>query len=215
MTPDHILTVAFAVFGVAYLALIHKLPFMGDFAVKSIPVLCLAMMALLFVPGVTGKLLFAGFIFSAGGDITLNFTHKGEQFFLMGLGSFLVAHVLYVIAFARDFEFSMGNLPLMIVWTVFAVAMAVVLFPKLGEMRIPVFVYIAVILTMVVMATGWQGDRPWLLLAGAVLFMLSDSMIAVDKFLTPISWSRYFIMATYYAGQFMICRAFVPQAVWS
>jgi uncharacterized membrane protein YhhN len=209
MNPDQILTIVFGVFGLAYLALIHKLPFDGDFVIKAVPVTCLAIMAWLFVPGTTGKLLFAGFVFCVGGDIALSFTHRGEQFFLMGLGSFLIGHVLYVLAFTRDFEFSNSSLPLMLLWVAFAVTMAVILFPKLGEMRLPVLIYIAVILSMVVTATGWQGPYPLFLVAGAVLFMLSDSMIAVNKFLTPISWSKYFIMATYYGGQYLICRAFL------
>jgi uncharacterized membrane protein YhhN len=209
VNPDQILTGIFVAAGLAYLALIHKLPFAGDFALKSIPVLCLAVMALLFIPGTAGKLLFAGFLFSVGGDISLSFLHKNETFFLAGLGSFLIAHVLYVIAFAQNFEFTMGRLPLIALWAVFAIGMAVILYPKLGDMRIPVFLYVAVILSMVSFATAWQGPKLTMLVIGAVLFMLSDSMIAVDKFLTPIAWSRYFIMATYYAGQFLICRAFI------
>ncbi|MEM6270344.1 MAG: lysoplasmalogenase [Bacteroidota bacterium] len=209
-TFDHLLTSVFVVVASVYLAAIHRLPFAGDFVLKSIPVLCLAILAGLYIPGTTGKLLAVGFIFSVGGDISLSFTHKSEQFFLLGLGSFLIAHVIYVIAFSRDFQFSAGKLPLMGLWLVFAVAMLVALFPRLGAMRIPVLAYIAVILSMVIAATGWRGPHPGMLLAGAVLFMLSDSMIAVNKFLTPISWSKYFIMVTYYVGQLLICRAFLP-----
>lgn len=212
MNPDQILILIFALAGLAYLAVIHRLPFKGDFVLKSIPAFCLAAMAWIYVPGLTGKLLFAGFIFSAGGDISLSFAQKSEKFFLMGLGSFLVAHVLYVIAFAQNAQYSSEKLPLIALWVVFAIAMAVVLYPKLGEMRIPVFAYVAVILAMVIVATLWQGARPTLLVAGAVLFMLSDSMIAINKFLKPISWAQYFIMVTYYGGQFLICRAFMPEA---
>jgi uncharacterized membrane protein YhhN len=206
---DQILILIFSVGSLAYLALIHKLPFPGDFVLKSIPALCLAVMAWMFIPGLTGKLLFAGFLFSAGGDTSLSFVAKGEKFFLAGLASFLIAHVLYVIAFAQNAEFSTGRLPLIVFWVVFAGGMAAVLAPKLGDMKIPVFAYVAVILGMVVFATLWQGPHLTMLIVGAVLFMLSDSMIAIDKFLKPISWSRYFIMVTYYTGQFLICRSFM------
>ncbi|HHG86727.1 MAG TPA: lysoplasmalogenase [Bacteroidetes bacterium] len=207
-TFDLVLTIIFFVAGFLYLALIHRLPFLGDFVLKSIPVLCLAILALLFIPGLTGKLLFAGFLFSAGGDISLSFS--GEKFFLAGLGSFLVAHVLYVIAFAQNYLFVVTDLLWIGLWLAFAVGMLVVLFPRLGDMRIPVLVYLSVIFTMVVFATMWQGGRPGILLTGAVLFMLSDAMIAIDRFLKPVSWSKYFIMSTYYAGQCLICFAFVP-----
>jgi uncharacterized membrane protein YhhN len=44
--------------------------------------------------------------------------------------------------------------------------------------------------------------------------MLSDSVIALDKFLQPIPGAKYIIMVTYYGGQFLICRAFMGTAVW-
>lgn len=198
--------IAFGVASLAYLALIHRLPFKGDFIIKAIPVISLAIAAWIYIPGLPGKLLFAGLLLSAGGDISLSF--EGEKFFLMGLGFFLVAHIVYIVTFAQDMTYSPGKLPILIALSVFAIGMAVVLYPKLGEMRIPVFVYISVILAMGITAALWQGPNPNLLLIGAIVFMLSDSMIAVDRFLVEISWSKYFIMATYYGAQIMIWASF-------
>lgn len=207
MTLVQILSLVFAVTGIAYIASIHKLPWKGDFVLKSIPALTLAVMALLFIPGTTGILLFLGFVFSAGGDIFLSF--EGEKFFLGGLSSFLVAHVMYVIAFAQQFEYDGAKLPFLIAVGVFGVIMAVILTPKLGPMKIPVYAYISVILTMGVFATLCTGAQQYTLLDGAALFIISDSLIAVNKFLKPIPGSKYYIMSTYYAGQFLIAKAFI------
>lgn len=199
--------IMFAVPALIYLALIHRLPFKGDFVIKALPVLTLAVASLMYIPGPPGYFLFAGLVLSAGGDISLSF--KGEKFFLMGLGFFLVAHVVYVINFAEYAEYSSDKLIILIVLAVFAVGMAVLLYPKLGEMKIPVFVYISVILAMGVSAALSHPPKPNLLLIGAIVFMLSDSMIAIDRFLVNVSWSKYFIMITYYAAQFMIWMSFV------
>ena len=93
-----ILALIFGISSVAYLALIHKLPFKGDFALKAIPALTLALAAFLLVPSPHGVLLAIGFVLSAIGDINLSF--KGEKFFLGGLVSFLLAHVIYCITFS-------------------------------------------------------------------------------------------------------------------
>jgi uncharacterized membrane protein YhhN len=206
-TADTVLTSLFFITAFAYIALLYKTPFKGDFLLKSVPVICLAILSAFFVPGIAGTLLCIGFLFSAGGDTSLSFS--GEKFFLGGLGSFLIAHVFYSIAFAQNFSLSMESLPWIAVWLVFSIGMLFILLPKLGDMKIPVLVYIAVIFTMLVFATLWQGVHPKFLLFGAVLFALSDAMISIDKFLKPIAWSKYFIMVTYYAGQFLIYRAFI------
>lgn len=206
------LLIGFLVPAILYLVFIPKLPFAGDFVLKSLPIFLLAFISLTMVPGWTGKLLCLGFILSAGGDISLSF--EGDKFFIMGLSFFLLAHVVYVIVFSRQFEFSLNRLPIALVLAAFAIGMSVKLFPGLGDLKVPVLIYISVILAMGVTATFWQGERNWLLLAGAVIFMLSDSMIAINKFLMPVSWSKYFIMSTYYAGQVMICVSFLPKKVF-
>lgn len=199
--------IMFAVPALIYLAMIHRLPFKGDFIIKALPVLTLAVASLMYIPGLPGQLLFAGLLLSAGGDISLSF--NGEKFFLMGLGFFLVAHVVYIVDFSYDIAYTEDKLIILIVLAVFAVGMAALLYPKLGEMRIPVFVYISVILAMGVTAALWQGPNPNLLLVGAIIFMLSDSMIAIDRFLVDVSWSKYFIMTTYYVAQFLIWMSFI------
>lgn len=202
-----ILILLFSVGAVAYLALIHRLPFRGDFAIKAVPALALAVGSLLLVPGIHGKLLCAGFVLSALGDISLSF--EGEKYFIGGLVSFLLAHLLYILTFAQGSLWSMDHAWLLGVLGVFGLVMVVALTPHLGALKLPVYVYISVILTMDVMAVLRGGGSPWILIAGAFTFTLSDTLLALDKFRKPIPGAKYWVMTTYYAGQGLICGAFL------
>jgi uncharacterized membrane protein YhhN len=202
-----ILTIVFAVGAIGYLALIHKLPFSGAFAIKAVPALTLAVAAILLIPGIHGKLLCAGFVLSALGDISLSF--EGEKFFIGGLVSFLLAHVVYVITFSNGSAWTMDHVWLLGVLLVFGIGMVWVLNPHLGEMKLPVYVYISVILTMDTMAVLRGGPSAILLIAGAFTFTLSDTLLALDKFRKPIAGAKYWVMTTYYAGQALICLAFL------
>ncbi len=202
-----ILAIIFGVSSISYLALIHKLPFKGDFVIKAIPALTLAVAAFTLVPEPHGKLLALGFVLSALGDISLSF--KGEKFFLGGLVSFLLAHVVYIIVFSIGSEWTMTNAWLLGVLGAFGIGMVIVLTPHLGKMKIPVYVYISVILTMDIMAALRGGPAYWTLVAGALTFTVSDTILALDRFRKPMAKGKYYVMTTYYAGQALICLAFL------
>jgi uncharacterized membrane protein YhhN len=205
-----IFTATFLLGALAYIALIYKLPFKGDFAIKALPALSLALQAFALIPGLTGILLGIGFVFSSLGDISLSF--KGDKFFIGGLVSFLLAHVVYIITFTQDSLWSMDKAWLLGILGLFGIVMLVVLTPHLGPMKIPVYVYISVILTMDTMAVLRGGDN-WLLIAGALTFTVSDTILALNKFRKPIPGAQYWIMTTYYAGQAMILLAFLAPAI--
>jgi uncharacterized membrane protein YhhN len=207
MDTLEILLILFAVSAIAYMALIHKLPFAGDFVIKAIPALSLATIAFIYIPGSHGTLLGLGFILSSLGDISLSF--EGEKFFLGGLVSFLLAHVVYIIAFASGSDWSMDYAWLLGVLAIFGVAMVWVLRPHLGKMEIPVYVYISVILTMDVMAVLRGHHVPGVLIAGALIFTASDAILALDRFRKPIKGGKYYVMGTYYVAQLLICLAFL------
>lgn len=205
-----ILSILFGAGALGYLAFIHKLPFKGDFALKAVPALTLAVISAMYVPGLPGILLCAGFVLSAMGDISLSF--EGEKFFLGGLVSFLLAHVVYIVTFSQDSAWAMDKAWLLGVLAVFGVVMVVVLTPYLGKMKVPVYVYVSVILTMDTMAVLRGGPAQWLLIAGALTFTVSDTFLALDRFRKPIPGAKYWVMSTYYAGQAMICAAHVCAA---
>jgi uncharacterized membrane protein YhhN len=193
--------ILFPVASLLYLALIHKLPFKGDFAIKATPALCLAALSLICLPEMFAWLLFAGFVLSALGDISLSF--EGEKFFIGGLVSFLLAHVVYIITFAQESPWTTELWWLLALLGVFGIVMVVVLTPYLGEMKLPVYVYISVILTMDVMAVLHGAASP-VLIAGALTFTVSDTILALNKFRKPIWGAHYWVMSTYYLGQALI-----------
>ena len=160
----------------------------------------------------------AGLAFSTLGDTLLMFTGKssGGQFFLMGLGAFLLAHGCYIIglrSLMRRREGYVRKNP----WTI--LPFALYLFGLLAwiwpdvpvAMRGPVVVYAIVItamaLSVVDVLYGYVAASVFTaMMAGAGLFVLSDSLIAVSKFGHPFAGSRVAIMATYIVGQWLLAK---------
>ena len=143
-------------------------------------------------------LIVIGLVFCMVGDYTL-------QWFLVGLTSFLIGHIFYILAFSSTNERQVptwakivllvygGSMAVWIVGTVFSSGEVVLGFA--------VIAYISVILTM-----GWTAIRTGSTLAtiGAMLFIASDSYLSIDKFVMPLPFSHEFIMLTYYSAQILI-----------
>lgn len=192
------LELLFLVSSLCYLLTIQFGPYRGSYIVKSIPILSLAALVL---TGSQNRLIFLGLLFSAGGDIALDLDRG--RYFVHGLGLFLVAHIFYTAAFLQGgWLTNRLTLTVISILVVYAVAMSLLLRPKLGNLAVPVYLYIAVITAMGISAS-FRGS--WVL-AGALIFMLSDSMIAINKFLQPIPGSNYWIMITYYLAQYLIAK---------
>jgi uncharacterized membrane protein YhhN len=152
-------------------------------------------------------LLTIGLLFSAAGDIALELDR--DNFFVVGLGLFLVAHLFYIAAFFQDARKQATRWPALALLLAFSSVLTILLWPGLEEMRVPVLVYIVVITAMGTIATMRPGPGAWLVLVGAFLFIFSDSLIAIDKFLRPVPANRYTVMITYYTAQFLITYGMV------
>jgi uncharacterized membrane protein YhhN len=154
-------------------------------------------------------LLFGALIFSWVGDVALLFDEKYPFLFMVGLGGFLIAHIQYIILFiksAQKVQITKGITPFVIVlmfgYTMFLIQL---LWPHLGELQIPVFVYATVLMLMGVFAVSRQVDNGKLLvILGAVLFVTSDSILAINKFYSPIENGRVLTMLTYTLAQLLI-----------
>lgn len=167
-------------------------------AAKPVPVLCLALWTLAR-PGRYARLLALGLLVSAAADLAI------EWRFLAGLGLFLVAHLVYVVAFLE------GGTRLRLLRALPVLAAIGIVFraiaPGLGPLRGPVVAYMAAIGTMVWRAAarvgqrGAPGPREWSALLGAVAFATSDALIALDRFRAPIAGARYGIILLYWGGQ--------------
>jgi uncharacterized membrane protein YhhN len=160
-------------------------------------------------------LIGTGFLLSWLGDVLLIFESKSPLFFIFGLVSFLLAHIMYIIYFTKYIHF--GSLLLKqkllpaIPAFVFSIILVSFLWPKLGPMKLPVLAYAAVITTMLyssIIAT-WFIKKPsgLLFLAGALFFVLSDSLLAINKFNAPFAYAGPAIMLTYCIAQYLICKA--------
>jgi len=163
-------------------------------------------------PFPTKKLLTFALAFSWIGDVILLFADKGELYFILGLVSFLIAHVLFIILFIKQEAYQTPNKFLFGFGLLFVVgylnAMLIVLFPSLGDLKIPVSVYAFTISLMLVMAIRggltWRKPMNLLILNGAFSFVISDSILAMNKFYTTLPNASLLIMATYLVAQYLI-----------
>jgi uncharacterized membrane protein YhhN len=148
-------------------------------------------------------------LFSWLGDVLLLFEDRAPLFFLLGLGAFLTAHIFYCLFLWRIWKteriqlhkmFGLGVL-------VYYAGLLLLLWPHLGDLKIPVAVYGAVISGMLLLALHTvllRHKTARLLMPGAVLFVLSDSVLATARFMQPISFSGIIVMLTYGGAQLLL-----------
>src|SRR2546423_181447 len=151
------------------------------------------------------QLIIAGLICSLAGDVLLMLPRER---FAAGLVCFLFAHLCYIAAFtvgagARAFS-AWGAVALVL----YGALMLRLLWPRLGKLKAPVLVYVAAILLM-----AWQSLNRWLVagdagsaaaLAGALLFVASDSALAWNRFRAEFRGAQAFVLGTYFATQWLI-----------
>lgn len=156
-------------------------------------------------------LIATGLTFSLVGDVLLMLP---ANLFAAGLGAFLVAHLCYISAFATHGGGKESSRVALLPFAAFAAAMLLYLWPALGALRIPVLLYIGVITTM-----AWQGWARFLRVRdagsgraawGALFFLVSDSVLAVNKFLGPLGDRAAVTIAslgTYFVAQWFIASS--------
>lgn len=163
------------------------------------------------------RMVLAGLIFSTLGDVLLLFAggESGALFFLMGLVAFLFTHLSYIGGFSSLVNHKNGFLRSQPWWAlpflVFLTGFLWWLWPGIPtDMRLPVSVYAGVITTMALSVVNLRDAVTpkifWPMLAGALLFMLSDCLIAAHKFGNALGEAGLAIMVTYLVGQFLIAR---------
>jgi len=161
-------------------------------------------------------LVILAFFFSWAGDMLLMFGWKSDMFFFAGVGGFFLSQVTYILAF-RKFGVSRGKgliarkplwaLPFLI----YLVGIYVLLYPHLeGIMKPVVALYAISLLGMSAAAFNRMGLMDTqsfrILFIGSVFFVISDSLLAINKFATPIPNEGFMVMATYMLAQYLIMR---------
>ncbi|HST22304.1 MAG TPA: lysoplasmalogenase [Blastocatellia bacterium] len=198
--------------GATYLITRGLPAFPGSVVIKVLTVAPLALIAFRMLRDRDGLILANSLSFSTLGDMFLGI--DGEKLFVFGLVSFLLAHLLYIVLFVRNRTklviASAGQKIIAALVMIFSAVMFAWLWPNLGDMRLPVAAYLCAITGMGVTATLAGFRAPWVVI-GAMLFIVSDSMIAVGKFKSPIEYSDYLIWITYYVGQLFIALGFIRE----
>lgn len=155
-----------------------------------------------------------GITFCLLGDVLLMLP---KDLFVAGLLSFLLAHGCFMAAFSSDVRFAVRWQP----WLgclVFGAIMAALLWPGIAAtMRLPVLVYICVLATMAGQALGrasWLRSKDDAKASsaqragtGSLLFMISDSLLAWDRFRGALPWAALYVLTTYYAALWLIARS--------
>ncbi|MCB9421405.1 MAG: lysoplasmalogenase [Ardenticatenaceae bacterium] len=154
-------------------------------------------------------LIIIGLVFCLGGDIFLMLPAK---YFIAGLVSFLIGHLVYIVAFVSDSGFHPAP-----IWLILLAAYGFIFYrilaPGLAKMRVPVIAYILTILTM-----AWQAWGRWsalpaagtlLAAVGAALFVASDSFLAYDRFRQKFAMARVVVLSTYWAAQWLIAYSVI------
>ncbi|NAY91817.1 lysoplasmalogenase [Muricauda sp. JGD-17] len=175
------------------------------------PLTTIIILSLLFLAPKNGDIklrntVLAALIFCLMGDILLLW----ETYFVLGLASFLMAHIFFTTAFIRLEGFQFKGLSLFVL---LAIGLGVFFWlkPDLEKLLLPVGIYILVIVFM-----AWQGTSLYFarnkknyarIGIAVLLFMFSDTLIAIDKFKVPFRWSGPVILGTYWVSIGLITNA--------
>ena len=139
---------------------------------------------------------------------------------MYGLVAFLTCHIFYISAFYLDFRSAQeldkkGARIAIVLCALFSITFYFYLRPHLGGMKLPVMIYTFVISMMMMMA-AFRNQRVNalsfnLILVGALCFLLSDSILAYNKFVKGFDFAGVLIMATYMAAQYLITMGAVER----
>ncbi|SEB53745.1 Uncharacterized membrane protein YhhN [Tenacibaculum sp. MAR_2009_124] len=156
----------------------------------------------------------SGLFFSFWGDV---FLLDKQNYFLFGLASFLMAHIIYIkitIGFLER-HLTAKMISSAIPFVLLFVGVLYITYSNLGDLLIPVIVYGVTIaafgaVTLLNYRQSKSTENLWLLL-GSVLFVLSDSLIALNNFYNPSHLFSISIIVLYIIAQYFICRAMISK----
>ena len=193
----------------AYLYLSLYLPFIytgGELntflavSAKVLPICFLAYICCITLKVSISRVIGFALLFSALGDATLETEHGLS--FPIGILAFLIAQLIYAWQFWKLRSENINRLPFILLGF-FAFGMLYLLYPVTGNLMPAIVIYLIAICAMVAGALVYNGST-WVKI-GALCFLISDSCIAINKFLHPIDHSGLIIMSTYYLAQLLLC----------
>jgi uncharacterized membrane protein YhhN len=163
-----------------------------------------------YAQSILKKWIIFALFFSWLGDLLLMFHQEDSIFFLLGLSSFLIAHIFYILFFhfVRIKEMVKSRWYLLLIVAIYYAVIISLLSPYLGEMKLPVRIYAVVISFMFMLAMHMlfiknKTTGLWMM-AGAFLFVVSDTLLAINKFFQPFEMAGFFVISTYGLAQLFI-----------
>ncbi len=163
-------------------------------------------------------LLLLGLLLSMVGDVSL----LSADGFVPGLGAFLLAHLAYLGMLRRDSPRWLPHTPALLACATAGALLYAYLWQHglPSTLRLPVLAYVGVIATMASQALGrataLRTPAAWCVAAGALSFMLSDSLLAFDLFVQPLPNVYLWVLGSYYLAQWLIVHGMLavlrPQA---
>ncbi|MCK0145527.1 lysoplasmalogenase [Arenibacter sp. F26102] len=150
--------------------------------------------------------------FSLLGDILLLYDHLSAFYFMLGLMAFLFAHISYALVFSTQGKklFKTELRLVSVILLSYGTTLYIILHDNLGALKIPVIIYILGILTLAITAYS-RKDKVnslsfKLVFIGTMFFIMSDTILAINKFLFVIPLSHLLVMGTYATAQYLIVK---------
>lgn len=177
--------------------------------------------------GAFHKIIMLGLLFSWFGDVSLqlgevnlHFNFDPDLLFIVGLATFLITQLIYFIGFSlpkgKNLIFS-SRIYQTILVVLYGGIMMYYLYRSLGDMKVPVIAYMVIILLMLLSALNRYGKVNGLsyilVTLGAILFVISDSLIAITRFHMEINFAGILIMITYVTAQYLIVLGCIRQNI--
>ena len=209
-------TLVFSSLALVYLATLPLTPYMAQFLPKALPIGVLAVFAYIKLSAMPRYMVLMALLFSLAGDISLALPFA--ESFITGLSCFFLAHLSYAACFANlnrhkpkalSSDIISPNVKWLISLTIvsFTAVMAGHILPASGSLFYPVVAYISVI-TLMGLTAVWSAQTK-LIVTGALLFVISDAILAQSVFKTPLPLSTFWVMTTYYAAQYCLTMGLV------
>ncbi|WP_337019881.1 lysoplasmalogenase [Oceanobacillus massiliensis] len=191
--------------GLVYLFIAPSEPLIFSLFFKLIPMVLILLYAFQQSPrrkSVTQWLVMIGIVFCMVGDATIHW-------FMIGLSAFLVGHLFYMTGFFKKWQFSLARFLTILPIAGYGIIMALQLTQAIVQdgnehLMMPVVIYISVISVMAFSAI-MTGNK-WAVI-GSILFLISDSILSWNMFLSPVPFADSLIMTTYYGAQFLIAHS--------
>jgi len=156
-------------------------------------------------------LLLIALVFAFLGDVFL--LGNGDKFFMLGLGSFLIMQLTYCYIFFNQKMIGVHKRKWPVIFLVAVLLIFLFQFvPQTGRLKIPVSIYSISIVMMVILAIlRWKVKGYWWVVIGAIFFMISDSVLGINRFVTAIPYGGIIVMFTYCIAQGFIVHGLLSQ----